>query len=116
MKKTILEVLRKGGLTHHELTDAVERKMACSTLRSGRYPLTIVSRASSADWPIANAEPLNVVPLGSTWISCTPRASTPAITTDAPNGRTAYMVNSCKYSERLRESVPTSTGSSYTSR
>jgi len=27
MKKTILEVLRKGGLTHHELTHAVERKL-----------------------------------------------------------------------------------------
>src|SRR6058998_3035085 len=36
-------------------------------------------------------------------MSCTPRASTPAITTDATNGRTAYMVNSCRYSERLRE-------------
>src|SRR3989441_5228952 len=39
-----------------------ESAMACSTLRSGRYPFTIVSRASSAAWPIANAEPLNVVP------------------------------------------------------
>ncbi len=27
MKKTILEVLRKGGLTHHELTHAVERTL-----------------------------------------------------------------------------------------
>jgi len=27
MKKTILEVLRKEGLTHHELTYAVERKL-----------------------------------------------------------------------------------------
>mgnify|MGYP001615676235 CR=1 FL=1 len=27
MKKAILEVLRKGGLTHHELTHAVERKL-----------------------------------------------------------------------------------------
>jgi len=27
MKKTILEVLRKGGLTHHELTHAVERML-----------------------------------------------------------------------------------------
>ena len=27
MKKTILEVLRQGGLTHHELTHAVETKL-----------------------------------------------------------------------------------------
>ena len=27
MKKAILEVLRKGGLTHHELTRAVESKL-----------------------------------------------------------------------------------------
>lgn len=27
MKKTILEVLRNGGLTHHELIHAVERKL-----------------------------------------------------------------------------------------
>src|SRR5947209_12897846 len=85
-----------------------ESAMASSTLRSGRYPFAIVSRASSAAWPIANAEPLNVVPLGSTWMSCTPSASTPAITTDAPNGRTAYIVNSCRYSERLRSEEHTS--------
>ena len=27
MKKTILEVLRQGGLTHHELTQAVETRL-----------------------------------------------------------------------------------------
>ena len=61
---------------------------------------------------MAKAEPLNVVPLGSTWISWTPRSSTPATMIDAPNGRTAYIVNSCRYSDRFLESVPTSIGSS----
>src|SRR3989441_189943 len=34
----------------------------------------------------------------------------------SPTGRPAYIVNSCRYSERLGEGVPTSIGSSYTSR
>src|SRR5207245_880371 len=58
----------------------------------------------------------NVVPLGSTWISWTPSSSTPATMIDAPNGRTAYIVNSWRYSDKFRESVTRSMGSSYTRR